>query len=208
MEVPLSKRIPLLGTLSIPVAAAVVALATVVAPSFAGSYLTRQQAMKTFVKKADIRPGPVARIVPNTADVGPLNTKSAYDIPGARAVFKTTTETSDVVITFSAQTTCTAATSGVGCPIQVVVDGYANPKVNLLTSSGASPAPKESMQSRREAGGAGALAVPLRRRPAALIADLPHGREQDRAHERDQDRQHDRRYDRGQRHRPLRPGAR
>ena len=148
MEVTLRNRTvnrPFAGTLAIAAGAAIIALAVAVAPSFAGSYLTKREAMKTFVKKADVPPQPTARIVPNNADVGPFSSTTPVDIAGARAVFKTTTETSDVVITFSGEATCSGNTAGVGCPIQVLVDGYPNPKVNFLTASNASPAPKEDL---------------------------------------------------------------
>jgi hypothetical protein len=148
MEVPLSNRTiksPLLGTLAIVLPAVILALAVSVGPSFAGSFLTHREAVQTFVKKADVRPAPSSRIIQSTADVGPLSSTTPYGIPAARAVFKTNTETSDVVITFSGQATCTGATAGAGCPIQILVDGYATGKVNFLTASSTSPAPKEDV---------------------------------------------------------------
>ncbi len=74
-----------------------------------------------------------------------LASKTPVEIPAARAVFKTDSSTSNVVITFSGQATCTAATNGLGCPIQVLVDGYATDKVNFLTASSDTPQAKESV---------------------------------------------------------------
>ena len=91
--------------------AAVLAAIVAVAPSFAGSFLTRSEAVKTFVKKKEAekhvpdrrrtartefvaarrtcrRRRSCARS-PSTVDVGPIFSTTPYDIPGARAVFKT-----------------------------------------------------------------------------------------------------------------------
>lgn len=168
-EVPLIKSIvqrPVGRALAIVAPAAILATAVAVGPSFAGSFLTRGEAVKTFVKKsaaekqyltskeaksqfveqADLTPAPFARVASSTADTGPIFSPDPYEVPGARAVFKTSTETANVVITFSGQATCTGEKAGVGCPVQVLVDGYATDKVNLLTSTTGSSQPKESVR--------------------------------------------------------------
>jgi hypothetical protein len=157
----------LLRTGAVIVPAAVLASAVAVGPSFAGSFLTHKQAVKTFVTKkeaantyldaktakaeyalkSDVPPIPLARIVPSTVDIGPIYSTTPYGIPGARAVFKTEAEFSNLVLTFSGQGTCVASTDGVGCPIQILIDGSPTgpPKTNILTSTAtsASPQPKE-----------------------------------------------------------------
>ena len=49
---------------------------------------------------------------------------------------------------FSGQATCTAAANGVGCPVQLLVDGSptGTGSVNFLTSTSASPQAKEAVQ--------------------------------------------------------------
>lgn len=157
----------LLRTGAVVIPAAVLASAVAVAPSFAGAFLTKTEAADKFVSKkeagrtylptktakaeyalkSDVPVAPQVRIVPSTVDVGPIYSTTAYGIPNARAVFKTETELSNLVLTFSGQATCVAATSGVGCPIQILIDGAPTgpPKTNILTSTAtnASPQPKE-----------------------------------------------------------------
>ena len=156
---------PLFRALAVIAPAAILAAMIAVGPSFAGSFLTHRQAVKTFVKKkeaakqylteksaskqflapGDVPPLPFVRSVASTADAGPFKTKTPYDIPGARVTFQTKSETSDVLITFSGSATCTATAGGVPCQIQILVDGYATQKVNFLTSTGGSPQPKETV---------------------------------------------------------------
>lgn len=152
--------------IAIVVPAAILAAAVAVGPSFAGSFLTRGEAVKTFVKKtkaekqylttkeakdqfveqADVTPAPFSRVVSSTADTGPIFGDKPYEIPGARATFKTTTETANVVISFSGSATCVGEKSGKACPIQIVVDGYAGDKVNFLTTTASSASqPKETV---------------------------------------------------------------
>ena len=158
-------RNPFWRALAVIAPAAVLAAMIAVGPSFAGSFLTHREAVKTFVKKkqaeqkfltakaakelfvqqGEVAAAPASRIVQSTVDTGPIYSKTAYDIPGARAVFKTEAPSSNVVISFSGQAPCVAATGGVGCPIQVLVDGYATGKVNFLASTAGSPQPKETV---------------------------------------------------------------
>lgn len=158
-------RKPLLRAVAVIAPAAVLAAMIAVGPSFAGSFLTHRQAVKTFLKKkeaaqqfltekaaskqflapGDVPPQPFVRSIASTADSGPFVSKTPYDIPGARATFKTESTTSDVLITFTGSATCTASSGGVPCQVQVLVDGYATQKVNFLTSTAGSPQPKETV---------------------------------------------------------------
>jgi hypothetical protein len=150
------------GALLLP--AALLASAFAVAPSFAGSFLTKQDAAAKFVSKKEAErtyltnktakatyatkaenvPVPLVRAVPSTVDVGPIYSTTPYPIPNARAVFKTESELSDLVLTFSGQATCVADKAGVGCPIQIMIDGSPTgpPKTNILTSTANSASSK------------------------------------------------------------------
>lgn len=160
MEVQLLNR-----RLSRPRAALVVAVAATLAavvavtPSFAGSFLTQQKAANVFLsnkkaselylkkktadnvffKKADVPAQPVVGIAAGTA-VFNASAKTAGYIPTAFTAFATKADVSKAVITFSGQATCTASTAGLGCPIQILVDGQATGKVNFATSTTGSPA--------------------------------------------------------------------
>lgn len=156
---------PLFRALAVIAPAGILAAMIAVGPSFAGSFLTHREAVKTFVKKkeaaqqyltekaaskqylepGDVPPIPFTRAVSSTADSGPFVSKTPYQIPGARATFKTESETSDVLITFTGSATCTGSTGGVPCQVQVLVDGYATQKVNFLTTTAGSPQPKETV---------------------------------------------------------------
>lgn len=151
------RKHPLLGALAIVAPAAILAAVIAVGPSFAGSFLTHKQAVQTFVKKkqadklyleaktakelyaekAEMPPTPFSRLVTSVVDTVPITSTTPYDIAGARLPFKATSTTSNLVVTFSGQATCTAATNGVGCPIQILVDGaQTGPgKINFLTSA-------------------------------------------------------------------------
>jgi hypothetical protein len=157
----------LLRTAAVVLPAAVLASAVAVAPSFAGAFLTKQEAGATFLKqkeaertylaaktaraeyalKSEVPQIPIVRAVPSTVDVGPIYSTTPFYIPNARAVFQTTSTLTDLVLTFSGQATCVATTSGVGCPIQIMIDGSPTgpPKTDILTSTAtsASPQPKE-----------------------------------------------------------------
>ena len=157
-------------TAAVVLPGAILAAVIAVAPSFAGgSFLTHQQAVKTFVKKkqakkvyletsvarekyakvGDVPPAPVARALSSTVVAGPVTSKDPYDlIPTARTTFKVPS-TSLVAITFSGSSVCTAAKAGVGCPIQILVDGSpastSDPKLpanlNFDVSGSGTPAP-------------------------------------------------------------------
>lgn len=149
---------------------AVIAAAVIAAPSFAGgSFLTHQQAVKTFVKKkqakkvyletkvardkylqkGDVGPAPIAKALSSTVVAGPISTTGPYEmLPTARSTFKVPS-TSLVAITFSGSSVCTASKPGVGCPLQILVDGSpastSDPKLpanmNFDVSGDDTPAP-------------------------------------------------------------------
>ncbi len=155
--------------LSTPRAATVIVLAAVVAasvtvvPSIAQSFLTPQRAAKVYVsnktaqslylkKKAASNlyvakaraPLPtVGAVAAGTAQYGPVTATTAGYIPSAFASFATKASISNVAITFSGTGTCTAAkpTAALACPVQILVDGQATGKVNLLPATASSPTP-------------------------------------------------------------------
>ena len=150
---------PLVRTAAAVATAAVVAAAVAAAPSFAGSsFLTHKQATKTFLTRAEAKtkyakaksvpPAPIARAVSSTALFGPVNTTSKYEVTGARTTFKTDTAAL-VTATFSGTSVCTGGKAGVGCPVQILVDGLpastSDPKrkdiLNLDVASTGSPVP-------------------------------------------------------------------
>lgn len=166
MEVQLLKR-----RISSPRAATVVALAAVIAavvavtPSLAKkaqSYLTTKKAAATyvtnkgaatlylkkkaasnlFVAKATAPQPPVVGIAAGTAPFSISATTAGY-IPTAFTSFATKAEASSAVITFSGNVSCTAAkpTAALACPIQILVDGQSQGKVNIAPAVAASPAP-------------------------------------------------------------------
>lgn len=124
---------PLVRTAAAVATAAVIAAVVAAAPSFAGStFLTHKQATKTFLtreeaktkyaKAKSVPPAPIARAVSSTALFGPINSTSKYEVTGARTTFKTDTAAL-VTVTFSGTSVCTGTTAGVGCPVQILVDG-------------------------------------------------------------------------------------
>jgi hypothetical protein len=145
------------------VLSAVVALSVTVVPSIAQSFLTSEKAAKVFVtkekastlflkkkaasnlfvEKATAPKPPVVGIAAGTAAFSASATTAGY-IPSAFTSFATKAEISSAVITFSGQATCTAAKPGAdkACPVQILVDGQATGKVNLLPASAATPAPQ------------------------------------------------------------------
>jgi hypothetical protein len=161
------RKHPLWGAFAVIVPAAILATAVAVGPSFAGSFLTHKQAVKTFVKKkeaasiylptktakeeyatkSELTPTPFSRIVQSTVDFGPIYSTTPFDIPGARLPFKVGSTTNNVVITYSGQATCVDDKTGVGCPIQILLDGAPTGagKVNFMTSTSGSSQPKESV---------------------------------------------------------------
>jgi hypothetical protein len=159
----LKRRLSTPRAATVVVLAAAVAVSVTVVPSVAQSFLTSQKAAKVFVsnKKASklylkkkaasnlylakaAAPKPsVVGIAAGTAQFGPVSATTAGFIPTAFTSFATKAEVSSAVITFSAQGTCTAAKPGAdkACPVQILVDGQATGKVNLLTATAATPAP-------------------------------------------------------------------
>jgi hypothetical protein len=166
MEVQLLKR-----RISSPRAATVVALAAVVAlavtvtPSLAkkaqsllttkkaaATYVTNKKAATLYVKKkeasnlyvdkATAPKPPVVGIAAGTAPFGATATTAGY-IPTAFTSFATPAQASSAVITFSGNVSCTAVkpTAALACPIQILVDGQSQGKVNVAPAVAASPTP-------------------------------------------------------------------
>lgn len=159
----LKRRLSTPRAATVIVLAAAVAVSVTVVPSIAQSFLTPQRAAKTYVSnktaqtlylkkkaasnlyvaKATAPQTPVAGIAAGTAQYGPVTATTAGYIPSAFASFATKATASNVVITFSATGTCTAAkpAANLACPVEILVDGQKTGKVNLLPSTLASPAP-------------------------------------------------------------------
>jgi hypothetical protein len=166
MEVQLLKR-----RISPPRAATVVALAAVIAaavtvtPSLAKkaqSYLTTKKAAATYVTnkgaatlylkkkaasslyvaKATAPKSPVVGIAAGTAPFNITATTAGY-IPTAFTSFATKAEASSAVITFTGNVSCTAVkpTAALACPIQILVDGQSQGKLNISPAVAASPTP-------------------------------------------------------------------
>lgn len=166
MEVQLLKR-----RISLPRAATVVALAAVVAaavavtPSLAKQaqsvlttkkaaaiyvtnkkaatlYLKKKTAENLFVAKASAPQAPVVGIAAGTTPFNLTATTAGY-IPGAFTSFATPATASSAVITFTGNVSCTAAkpTAALACPIQILVDGQSQGKVNIAPAVASSPAP-------------------------------------------------------------------
>ena len=158
----LKRRLSTPRAATVVVLAAAVAVSVTVVPSVAQSFLTSEKAAKVFVsnKKASklylkkkaasnlyvakaTAPRPsVVGIAAGTAAFSASATTPGF-IPTAFTSFATKAEVSSAVITFSAQGTCTAAKPGPdkACPVQILVDGQATGKVNLLPSTAATPTP-------------------------------------------------------------------
>jgi FlaG/FlaF family flagellin (archaellin) len=159
----LKRRLSTPRAATVIVLAAVVALSVTVVPSIAQSFLTPQRAAKVyvsnkkaqslylkkkaasnlFVAKATAPQAPVGAVAAGTAQYGPTTATTAGYIPSAFASFATKASISNVVITFSATGTCTAAKPGanLACPVEILIDGQKTGKVNLLPSTPAAPAP-------------------------------------------------------------------
>jgi hypothetical protein len=145
--------------------AAVIAAAVAVAPSLAKqtqSWLTTQKAAATyvsnkkastlylkkktasnlFVAKADAPQTPVVGIAASTTPFNLTATTAGY-VPGAFTSFATPATASSAVITFTGNVSCTAAkpTAALACPIQILVDGQSQGKVNIAPAVAASPTP-------------------------------------------------------------------
>lgn len=166
MEVQLLKRrISSPRATTVVALAAVVALAVTVTPSLAKKaqsflttkkaaatyvtnkkaatlYLKKKAASSQFVAKATAPKPPVVGIAAGTAPFTASATTAGY-IPTAFTSFATPAQASSAVITFSGNVSCTAAkpTAALACPIQILVDGQSQGKVNLAPAVAASPAP-------------------------------------------------------------------
>lgn len=105
-------------------------------------YLKKKAASNLFVAKATVPKSPVVGIAAGTAPYNMSATTAGY-IPSAFTSFATKAEASSAVITFSGNVSCTAVkpTAALACPIQVLVDGQAQGKVNIAPAVAASPAP-------------------------------------------------------------------
>ena len=146
---------------TVVVAASLLVAAVAVTPSFAGSFLTskraghlyltnkkasalylkRKAADNTFVKKADAPLPSKVGIAAGTAVYSSNATTAGY-IPTAFTSFGLP-GIGSAVITFSGSATCTTETPGVdlACPIQILVDGQSQGKVNVAPAVAASPTP-------------------------------------------------------------------
>ncbi len=166
MEVQLLKRrISSPRAATVVAIAAVVALALAVTPSLAKKaqavltpkkaaatyvtnkkaatlYLKKKAASNLYVAKATAPKPPNVGIAAGTAPFVALATTAGY-IPTAFTSFATPALASSAVITFSGNVSCTAAkpTAALACPVQILVDGQSQGKVNLATAVAASPAP-------------------------------------------------------------------
>jgi len=106
-------------------------------------YLKKKAASNLFVAKATAPRPPVAGIAAGTAQFGPVSATTAGYIPTAFTSFATPAKASSAVITFSGNVSCTAAkpTAALACPVQILVDGQSQGKVNVAASVAASPTP-------------------------------------------------------------------
>jgi len=167
MEVQLLKRrISSPRAATVVALAAVVALAVAVTPSLAkkaqavltpkkaaATYVTNKKASTLFLKKkaasnlfvakATAPKPPVVGIAVGTAQFGPVVAPLPGYIPSAFTSFATPVQASSAVITFSGNVSCTAPkpTAALACPIQILVDGQSQGKVNLVPAVAASPTP-------------------------------------------------------------------
>jgi hypothetical protein len=148
------------------VLAAVVAVAATVAPSLAKTaqsflttkraasvyvtnekaatlYLKKKAASNLFVAKATAPKPPVAGIAAGTAQFGPVFATTAGYIPTAFTSFATPAKSSSAVITFTGNAICTAEKPAAdqACPVQILVDGQSQGKVNFAPATAASPTP-------------------------------------------------------------------
>lgn len=105
-------------------------------------YLKKKAASNLFVSKATTPQPPVVGIAAGTAPFNITATTAGY-IPSAFTSFATKAEASSAVITFSGNVSCTAAkpTAALACPIQILVDGQSQGKVNIAPAVAASPTP-------------------------------------------------------------------
>jgi hypothetical protein len=159
----LKRRLSTPRAATVVVLAAAVAVSVTVVPSIAQSVLTPQRAAKVYVSnktaqslflkkkaasnlflaKKSAPLTPIGAVAAGTAQFGPISATTAGYVPSAFASFATKASVSNVVITFSATGTCTAAkpAASLACPVQILVDGQVTGKVNLLPSTLATPTP-------------------------------------------------------------------
>jgi hypothetical protein len=106
-------------------------------------FLKKQAASNLYVPKATAPKPPVVGIAAGTAQFGPVSATTAGYIPTAFTSFATKATVSSVLVTFSGNATCTALKPAAdqACPVQILVDGQVTGKVNLVTSTAATPAP-------------------------------------------------------------------
>jgi hypothetical protein len=167
MEVQLLKRrLSTPRAATVVVLAAVVAVAVTVTPSLAKKaesllttkraaatyvtnkkastlYLRKKAASNLFVAKATAPKSPVAGIAAGTAQFGPVSATTAGYIPTAFTSFATPATASSAVVTFSGNAICTAekATADLACPVQILIDGQSQGKVNFAPATLGSPTP-------------------------------------------------------------------
>ena len=100
-------------------------------------YLKKKAASNLFVAKATAPQTPVAGVAAGTAQFGPIVSPTAGYIPSAFTSFATKASVSSVVITFSGTASCTSekGTPDQACPVQILVDGQANGKVNFAPAT-------------------------------------------------------------------------
>ncbi|HEX5928750.1 MAG TPA: hypothetical protein VFY48_05085 [Solirubrobacterales bacterium] len=105
-------------------------------------YLKKKAATNLFVAKASAPKAPAVGIAAGTAPFSASATTAGY-VPSAFTSFATKAEASSAVITFSGNVSCTAAkpTAALACPIQILVDGQSQGKVNIAPAVAGSPAP-------------------------------------------------------------------
>lgn len=106
-------------------------------------YLKKKAASNLFVAKATAPKPPVAGIAAGTAQFGPISATTAGYIPTAFTSFATPAQASSAVISFSGNVSCTAAkpTAALACPVQILVDGQSQGKVNVAPTVAVSPTP-------------------------------------------------------------------
>lgn len=110
--------------------------------SAAALYLKKKAASNLFVSKATAPLPPVVGIAAGSAAFNMSATGAGY-IPSAFTSFATKADASSAVITFSGNVSCTATkpTAALACPIQILVDGQSQGKVNIAPAVAASPTP-------------------------------------------------------------------
>jgi hypothetical protein len=168
----LKRRISSPRAATVVAIAAVVALAVAVAPSLAKKaqsvltpkkaaatyvtnkkaaalYLKKKQASNLYVAKATAPLPPVAGIAAGTAQFGPVLAPLPGYIPTAFTSFATPAKVSSAVITFSGNATCTAEKPAAdqACPVQILVDGQSQGKVNFAPATLATPTPQPVVHS-------------------------------------------------------------